>query len=327
MTRKIPSQSLIALMSLRGFGKKTVLKLFREFYANGIYVGSPGALLSAVEIFAEKTPRVRVPLLSELVDAYDQANLIIEKSVAENIQCISLFDENYPSRLKKIPDPPLVLFAKGNVEALSHDVAVAVIGTREPSDYGLKAAFNIGALLPKFGASVVSGLALGCDTQSQFGCLSEAGLAVGVLAHGLDTIQPVASKPLAQKILDNEGCLVSEHTIGTAPRRGSFVERDRIQSGLSDAILVIETGIKGGSMHTVKFCEEQRRRVACMLHPPEHAGHKMAEGCAMLINSERAIPIANQEDLLHFLGNLTSKEHQNYESEFQQLPTQGSFEF
>lgn len=327
MSGMLSAHTLLAAISLRGFGRKTVIKLFDEFPPSDLDVQSPGTLHSLIATNIGRIPRLRVPDLSEIIAAYDQAEMVIEKSSSQKVQSIGLFDKNYPSRLKKTPDPPAVLFVKGDLSALSRPLAIAVIGTREPSEYGSKAAFKIGARLAQLGATVVSGLALGCDTEGHLGCLSENGIAIGVLAHGLDMVQPAASRPLAEQVLDTKGCLVSEYVIGTSPRRNSFVERDRIQSGLSDAVFVVETALKGGSMHTVKFCEEQGRQLACLVHPLEHANHPKAEGCANLINSGRAKPIANKEDLADLLKTLTDGNDPAHHLETKVAPVQGSFEF
>lgn len=319
--------ALLAVMSLRGFGRKTVIRLFQTIHPGELNLQSPGTLHSLITANVGKIPRLHVPELSELIAAYDQAERIIEKSNLLEIQCIGLFDENYPFRLRKIPDPPAVLFATGDLSALSHPLAIAVIGTRDPSEYGLRAAFKIGARLAQSNSVVVSGLAIGCDTEGHLGCLSENGVAIGVLAHGLDTVQPAASRPLAEQILDSKGCLVSEYVVGTNPRRNSFVERDRIQSGLSDAVFVIETDLKGGSMHTVNFCEKQERQLACMVHPPEHTNHPKAEGGASLINSGRAKPIANQVDLESLIKTLTDRSDTGHRIESMVAPEQGTFEF
>jgi len=327
MSGKVSAHALLTTMSLRGFGRKTVIRLFDAVHPSELGLLSPGTLHSLIATNVDRIPRIRVPELSEIISAYDHAEIVIEKSSLHNIQSISIFDEIYPSRLKMTPDPPAVLFTKGDLTALSRPFAVALIGTRKPSTYGSKAAFKIGARLASSGASVVSGLAIGCDTEGHLGCLSQNGIAVGVLAHGLDTVQPAASRQLAEQVLDAKGCLVSEYVIGTDPRRNSFVERDRIQSGLSDVVFVVETGLKGGSMHTVEFSEKQGRSVACMLHPPELADHPMAEGCMKLIDSGRAKPIANQEDLENLIETLGEIDVPIHRSETKGSPLQKSFKF
>ena len=107
--------------------------------------------------------------------------------------------------------------------------------------------------------------------------MKPAGVGVAVLAHGPDRVYPAANRDLANRLVEQEGCLVSEYPAGSRPARSAFVERDRVQSGLSEAVLVIETGIRGGAMHTVRFARDQKRSIACIDYPnqpspPDKAG-------------------------------------------------------
>lgn len=117
------------------------------------------------------------------------------------------------------------------------------------------------------GATVVSGLAIGCDTAAHSGCLSVHGETIAVLAHGLDRVYPAVNRELVGEILDTGGCLLSEYPPKTRPFPANFVERDELQAGLSDGVIVVETGVKGGTMHTVRFSQEQRKPLACVKHP------------------------------------------------------------
>ena len=170
-----------------------------------------------------------------------------------SIQIVTYLDANYPKRLKNIIDQPTVLYYKGNIECLNKKDTVAIIGTREPTEYGVKIARNLGSSFGKRDYVVVSGLALGCDMYGHEGCLDENGTTVAVMPCGLDTVYPAKNKPLAEKILDKGGCLISEYPIKTRVFKNFFVERDRLQSGLSDGVFVIETGEKGGKLHTVGY--------------------------------------------------------------------------
>lgn len=233
------------------------------------------------------------------------AQRTIEDSKNAGIHVIGWGSEEYPERLKTIPKPPLVLYAKGDLAGLSSDISVALIGTREPSEFGRKSAFKIGTSLAEYGATVVSGLALGCDTEGHLGCLTGNGLTVAVLAHGLDTVFPAKNRPLADRIISEGGCLISEYALGVEARRNHFVDRDRLQSGLSDAVIVAETGLKGGSMHTVGFCEKQNRELACIKHPEKFSDLPSTEGNRSLIENKRAKPLADSDDLKEFLSLLS----------------------
>jgi DNA protecting protein DprA len=165
---------------------------------------------------------------------------------------------SYPSLLNRLSEPPALLFSIGQFDP-SRKPRVAVIGTRKPTDWGLDTAKQCAGQITDTGGIVVSGLALGIDTAAQAATVEHHGTTWAVLAHGLHTVSPAASnRELAKKIVEQGGALISEYPPGEPAQRHYFVERDRIQAGLSDAVLVIESDIGGGAMHTVRFAREAR---------------------------------------------------------------------
>lgn len=184
---------------------------------------------------------------------------IVDKCERDNIGLVSILDDSYPIHLKNIPDPPPLLYYKGNISILNKFISVAVVGTRKPSKYGLEVAYRVSYTLASKGFSIVSGLALGIDTSSHKGALDAKGLTVAVLAHGLDSVSPASNKELAICILDNNGLLLSEHPPLTPAFPPEFVRRNRIQSGLSRASIIVESGKEGGSIHQAKFTLKQNR--------------------------------------------------------------------
>ena len=290
---------MLSLLSLKGVGRKTAISVSRR-----LTVGAEDHLENFREGLQEAgrgISRFRVPSLQELNSARTTASNIIQKSTELNLHVLSLYDEEFPRRLQNISDPPAVLYVKGPISVLHRPLMVAVIGTREPSEFGVGSAHRIGMRLPGMGAVVVSGLALGCDAAAHLGCVDEQGTGVAVLAHGLHTVSPASNRELAARLLDHGGCLVSEYAPGLRAQRTYFVERDRLQSGLSDAIIVIETGVKGGTMHTVNFAREQRRLVACTDHVEKYRNHPKAAGNQMLIQSGKAIGLADNIALQAFI--------------------------
>ena len=185
--------------------------------------------------------------------AWEESGFRLQRTCDAGIQVIPFFGSEYPKRLRQIDDPPVVLFVKGEIQALHASESIAIVGTREPTPLGECAAERAGKLAAEAGVAVVSGLALGCDTKAHQGCVDANGIGVAVLANGLDRVYPAGNRDLANQILDCGGCLVSESPVGTKLTRWAFAYRDRIQSGLSDRVLVIETDVKGGTMHTVKY--------------------------------------------------------------------------
>lgn len=290
------SNIILTALSLKGIGKKKARTLLDGFLDE----------IRDTKDFQElvrsrwESLRVKVPFSESLFDdAIEKAGGIIEKSENLNIRILPFDDPYFPARLRNIPDPPIVLFMKGGKIDFEGKKSVAIIGTRKPSQWGYKVGVRLGEYFGKNEFHVVSGLALGCDTAAHQGCLNSDGLAIGVMAHGLERVYPASNKGLAASILEGGGALVSEYPVGTAPHKTNFVDRDRLQSGLSDAVIVIETAVKGGTMHTVKFAERQKRLLACLQHPKE----KMTEtstGNEMLIRDKRAVGLKNGEDLAKF---------------------------
>lgn len=162
--------------------------------------------------------------------------------------------ESYPAQLRRLDNPPAVLFSVGCFD-FNRRPRVAVIGTRKPTPWGLRTAEACASEIVGGGGIVVSGLALGIDTAAQTASVEQDGVTWAVLAHGLHTVSPSSNRELATRII-NDGALISEYPPGESARRYHFVERDRIQAGLADAILVIESGINGGAMNTVRFARQ-----------------------------------------------------------------------
>lgn len=242
-----------------------------------------------------------IPGPETLSAAYSQAVQLLDKTDRLGIQVIQSDSEYYPERLRVISDPPVLLFVKGNPDCLADDRACAVIGTKEPSPYGAQCANWLGGALAGQGFVVVSGLARGCDTGAHQGCVQAHGRTVAVLAHGLDQVYPPENRDLAEQILATGGCLASEYPPGDKPFKYSFIERDRIQSGLSSGLIVVETNLEGGTMHTVRFGLEQGRSIACLKHPEHLASLAQARGNQKLIAAGKATPLGSQEEVAAFL--------------------------
>lgn len=184
----------------------------------------------------------------------------IEYMNKNDIGIIHIYSEKYPKKLKEIYDTPLVLFYKGNIDIIN-DKAIAMIGCREYSNYGKRIAIELGEKISNAGLNIVSGLARGIDTFSHIGCLKGKAKTIAVLGTGLDQIYPEENRKVYEEILKNGGLIVSEYVIGTPIRKLNFPKRNRIISGLSDGVLVIEAKQKSGTMITVDFALEQGKNV------------------------------------------------------------------
>lgn len=173
-------------------------------------------------------------------------------------------EKDYPGRLSAISRAPVRLYYRGNIAVINQKRNIAVIGSRHMSGAGKESAYRMGYELGRKGVNVVNGLALGCDTYALKGALEAGGTCVAVLPCGLDQVVPWSNIRLAEKLLSNGGCLVSEYPVRTPVRRYQYVERDRLQSGISDGVLMIEAEQDSGTMHTVNYAIKQGRRLVCM---------------------------------------------------------------
>lgn len=230
-------------------------------------------------------------------DARLEADNQIARAERLGISVVCYLDDCFPERLRTTDDPPAVLWIKGHDESLHATDAVAVIGTREPSSYATKTAKSAAKYLASKGAVIVSGLAKGCDTLAHEGCLEAGGRTVAVLAHGLDKVYPAENRSLAEQIVDKGGALVSEYPVGMPAQRNFFVERDRLQSGLSDSVLVVETSESGGSMHTARFAEKQGRTLATMEHPAHYRSDPRVAGNEEIKSHMGGLPVEGKEHL------------------------------
>ena len=284
---------LLSLARLKGIRNQKALELFSSVADRVGYVDARELYLS----LARECPSFP----DGHMEAWDDIGRRLVECHGAGIQAVPFFSERYPRRLRNIDDPPVVLFVKGQIEALHGSRSVAIVGTRNPTEFGERAAQNAGKLAAESGIVVVSGLALGCDAKAHDGCVGSNGVGVAVLAHGLDRVYPASNRDLADRILDCGGCLVSELPVGVKPTRWAFAYRDRIQSGLSDRVLVIETDVKGGTMHTVDFSRKQQRPLACIEHPAGISSASQSRGNRMLIEQGAAVGIADPTALGRFL--------------------------
>jgi DNA processing protein len=184
-----------------------------------------------------------------------KADEILERCEKLHITVYYFGGRTYPSQLGRLSEPPSLLFSMGRFD-FDRRPRIAVIGTRKPTDWGLQTAKACAAQIAESQGVVVSGLALGIDAAAQESSVEHDSPTWAVLAHGLHTVSPSSNRELAKRILDKGGALISEYAPGEPAQRHYFVERDRIQAGLSDAVLVIESGVDGGAMHTVRFAQQ-----------------------------------------------------------------------
>ncbi len=176
---------------------------------------------------------------------------------------LNIDDINYPESLRKIYDPPTKLYCIGNISLLNKP-SIAIIGCRRASEYGKKVAKIFSEGLSKNGICIVSGLAKGIDSVAHENAYKNVGKTIAVLGSGLDIIYPEENKILASMIVNNGGLIISEYPLGTKPISSNFPRRNRIISGLSDSVVVVEAKRKSGTMITVDCALEQGKDVYCV---------------------------------------------------------------
>jgi DNA processing protein len=215
-----------------------------------------------------------------------------KKVQQQNVQVLTWDDHDYPHNLRQTPHPPPVLFVRG--ELISQDTcAVAIVGTRRASSYGREVAYTLTRELVQQGVTIVSGLALGIDAIAHQTAVDAGGRTVAVLGSGVDQIYPSSNRSLAQAIM-KKGAVVSEYPIGTKPEATNFPPRNRIISGLSLCVIVIEAGQRSGALITANFAAEQGREVFAV---PGSILHPGSVGCNQLIQNG-ATPLLSVDDVL-----------------------------
>lgn len=218
----------------------------------------------------------------------------------EDITEIRKGDPLYPPLLTRIPDAPGRLFVRGRPEAMAHEPAVAVVGTRKLTPYGEAVTQKFTRAWAEAGICVVSGLALGIDALAHKTALDAGGLTVAVLGGGVDpdTVAPRTNARLAERIIAEGGAVISEYPPGTPPHPGRFPERNRIVAGLTRAVMVIEGSMKSGTLITAKAALEYQRDVFAV---PGPVTHDSSSGANWLI-AQGAYPLTRPEDVLERFG-------------------------
>lgn len=222
---------------------------------------------------------------------------------------LQISDEIFPSALLNIPNPPKVLYVLGNIEGLMDSRRLAVVGTRQVSPYGKQITTRLVEGAASRGVVIISGLALGVDALAHQAALAVTGRTIAVLPCGLDRFYPSSNALLARKILDNGGAIITEYLSGTDARRENFIARNRLVSGLAEAVLITEAAIKSGTIHTAGFALEQGRTVMAV---PGNITSPTSAGTNQLIKTG-ALVVTEFSDILMAL------KVDNYETKQQTL--------
>lgn len=220
--------------------------------------------------YASETALHETSLSGRLIEHFVSARKSIdlekefEKVKSLQVNIVTLEDDTYPPLLRAIPDPPTLLYVRGELMR-ADDKCLAVVGTRKPSKYGRDVAYRLANYVAQQDITIISGLAQGIDTASHHGALDSGGRTIAVLGNGIDRIYPSENRELADEIVKN-GAIIAEMPIGTAPLAKNFPRRNRIISGMSLGVLVAEAPEKSGSLITVESAIEQGREVFAVPH-------------------------------------------------------------
>ncbi|WP_254513109.1 DNA-processing protein DprA [Anatilimnocola floriformis] len=263
---------------------------------------SAAAVLSAPEKELREVKGVGAKLAAAIQAATREVNAEEELAhcTAEGIAVLLESDEQYPQRLRDIHDPPGVLFLKGAL-ATADELAIAIVGTRHATSYGLQQAERLAGGLARAGYTVVSGLARGIDAAAHRGALAAGGRTLAVLGSGLSEIYPPEHAGLAKEIATS-GAVLGEQPPRMPPIGGAFPQRNRIISGLSLGTIVVEADKTSGALITARMANEQGREVFAV---PGRVDNRMAHGCHHLIRDGAKL-IESVDDVLEELGPLAS---------------------
>ena len=283
----LDEEAWLRLKCIPGLGNAGIIRLLQGLH-------SPEAILSAT--YAMLTPFVSASQARNILDVQEEITEEVVHHQAwlrePNHHLITLADEDYPKGLLDLPDPPVMLFGKGNRVQLQ-SYAIAIIGSRHPTEQGMQHAREFAKALSHMALSITSGLAAGIDSASHEGALLGVGKTIAVVGTGLDIVYPAANRSLAQSII-KEGLMLSEFNLGVAPRPAHFPARNRIIAALSRGCLVVEAALKSGSLITARQALELGREVFAIpgsIHSP------LSKGCHALIKSGAKL-IESVEDIL-----------------------------
>lgn len=282
----------LALVRLPGVGPRRAASLLERFGSAGAVFAQPREAYEGLRLNGDALHRLMSPRWEDV-----EADLAWLSQPGHG--CLTLHDREYPSLLREIADPPVVLFTRGDAAVL-RSKQIAIVGSRNPTATGERTARRFAAALSRAGLAVTSGLASGIDAAGHEGALEAGGPTVAVFGCGPDRIYPPRHQALADAIAASGGVLVSEFPPGTPPSREGFPRRNRIISGLSLGVLVVEAALKSGSLITARQAMEQGREVFAI---PGSILDPLARGCNALIR-EGAKLVESVPDILEELGAL-----------------------
>ncbi len=294
-TTAVPNEAdlldLIRLTSVPGVGPKTSRALLARF-------GTAGQVLRAPEASLREVPGVGAGLAEKIARADRDIDARADLALCRRLGVtpIAHGSDAYPAPLREIPDPPALIYVRGTIEPVDR-LAVAIVGSRKCTPYGLRVAERLATSLARVGLTVVSGLARGIDAAAHRGALAAGGRTLAVLANGLSQVYPSEHDKLADQVVA-AGALIAESPMRQAPLAGLFPQRNRIISGLSLGVVVVEATPRSGSLSTASHATEQNREVFAVPGPIDSLSSR---GCHHLIRDGARL-VETVDDILEELG-------------------------
>ncbi len=287
MAFSVKALSWIKLLSVRGISESGWMVLRQRFDMERLVE------MAGSRVGVRQLSRLTGNRVSGIDNKFINKHL---KAASKNIlEAVTIDEESYPALLREINDPPPVLFFRGSL-LVNESLNIAVVGSRSAGRRGLANARRISSQLSERSVTVVSGLARGVDTAAHTGALRGGGGTTAVTGCGLDIAYPTENSDLAMEISKN-GCVMTEHPLGTPPLKHHFPRRNRILSGISSGVVIVEAGIRSGAMITARWAADQGREVFAVPGPVEHPG---SAGPHRLIK-EGAVLVEGADDILGFL--------------------------
>jgi DNA processing protein len=293
--------SLIKLLMVPRVSSTRLRNLIKHF-------GNPSSVFQSSLGQLKEVPGIDIKIAQNIISADGDifAREQINKSEQNEVKIISFWDDEYPEYLKNILYPPSILFCKGDISILKTR-CIGIVGTRNPSQYGVDCTKYFTSKLSGNSFTIVSGLAYGIDTIAHSTTLENNGKTIAVLGCGVDIVYPKENKELYKNICKN-GLVISEYYLGSEPNIKNFPARNRIISGLSIGIILIESDINGGGMITAGFALDQDRDVFAI---PGAINSRKSKGTNQLIKEGKAKLLQNSEDILSEFNLKSTKSEKN----------------
>lgn len=280
----------VKLLQLPGIGHRRAFQILKPIKENADTIDDD----CLKQIVSQQTEsRISDVAISACIDRGQE---LYEASLRAGTRFVSIFDDAYPRRLTCLKSPPVILNYAGDISFCNEFVTVTLSGTRHPTAHGYAVSMRLGELFASKNCVVVAGLAAGCGTAAHSGCLKASGKTLAVVGHGLAHVYPAENAPLMERILRSGGAVVSARFLSEKPRAEFFVERNIIQGGLCDFMVVSQTRPKSGIRHIINTVRHCKREVYVYDPPAKYDDPSFAENKS-LIHCNTGLPIASQEDI------------------------------